>query len=94
MPSAKEARKLILFILKEHLIACATIKKIDSIYRWDGKIVKDKEVEVILKTSTDCFEKLESVVKQKHPYKIPCIIKIPVKASDDFGNWVEGECVL
>ena len=49
-PNKKEAEKVGLFLVKERLAACSNIFPIESIYRWQGKIVKEKEEVLIVKT--------------------------------------------
>ena len=38
----KEARKISRFLLEKKLIACANIFPIESMYRWEGKMVDDE----------------------------------------------------
>lgn len=39
-------------LLEKHLIGCANIFPMTAKYRWEGKIVEENEVAMILKTAT------------------------------------------
>lgn len=89
--SLKEAAKISNALLDKKLIACANILKSDSIYRWKGKKVNEKEFIIHAKTTEKQFSKAEKLIKKIHAYEIPCIIKIPVKSNSEYLKWVRGE---
>ncbi|MGB9613556.1 MAG: divalent-cation tolerance protein CutA, partial [Candidatus Margulisiibacteriota bacterium] len=41
--SSKEAQKIAEILIEEKLVACANIFPIKSIYRWKGKLCREKE---------------------------------------------------
>jgi periplasmic divalent cation tolerance protein len=87
-----EAKKIANFLIKNRLIACANFFPIESIYRWQEKIVKDKEVVLILKTLEKNFKKIEKEIKKLHSYTIPCILEIPLKrVNSNYLNWLKRE---
>jgi periplasmic divalent cation tolerance protein len=75
------------------LAACANIiPGIQSIYRWKGKVVKEQEVLLILKSSTPRYRALEKAIKTMHTYEIPEIIALSVKKGlDKYIGWVRSE---
>jgi len=88
----KEAKKIGLVLIKKKLVACCNIFPIESIYRWNKKIVKDKEAVLIVKTLKKNFRKVEKEVKRLHSYTVPCILEIPLtQGSEDYLNWAERE---
>lgn len=87
----ENAEKLIIHLLNKKLIACANIFPINSFYLWHGKTEKSKEYVSIIKTSHKNWKKLESEVKNIHPYKVPCIIRINAKANKEFESWINSE---
>lgn len=87
----KEAEKISMHLLKKHLIACANIFPIKSLYRWGGKIVNDNEHVIIAKTNNKNFKKVESEAKKMHSYDIPCILRINSKANKDYEDWANKE---
>ena len=44
--SEEEARELTNYLVNKQLIACGTFTKIQSIYKWEGKIQQESEYEI------------------------------------------------
>ena len=88
--SEEEAGKIGRLLVSEGLAACANIvPKIQSIFRWEGKVVEEAETLLIVKSVTDTFESLEKMVKAHHSYDVPEIIAIPIqKGSTEYLSWV------
>jgi periplasmic divalent cation tolerance protein len=93
--SISEARRLGRSVVQKRLAACANIlSRVESIYRWKGKVERAKEVLVIMKTSAQRVKELEREVKRTHSYEVPEFIVLPVVAgSREYLQWV-GESVL
>src|ERR1017187_11001894 len=71
-PDLKAARALANAALSARLIACANlVPKIESHYRWQGKIESSAEVLLILKTRKSRLAALEKLILAKHPYDNP-----------------------
>ena len=87
----KEAEKISLHLLKKRIIACANLFPIKSIYWWGGKIAKENETVIIVKTNNKNFKKLESEVKKIHSYGIPCILRINAAANKEYQAWLKKE---
>jgi periplasmic divalent cation tolerance protein len=67
-PDLKTARALAKAALSARLIACANlIPKIESHYRWRGRIESSAEVLLILKTRKSNLAALEKLVVARHP---------------------------
>ena len=90
-PNLKEAKKVAKHLLENKLIACANIFPSKSIYRWEGKIVQEKEYILLVKTTEEKYEKVKSEVEKVHSYEIPCIIKIPAEANKKYLSWIKNE---
>lgn len=90
-PTRKEARRIAGHLLEKRLIACANIFPIESIYRWEGRIADEREYVVIAKTGARNFARVKKEVEKVHPYKIPCIVKIPVSSNSKFFRWMKDE---
>jgi len=87
----KEAKRVSEMLVSEKLAACCNIFKIDSIYRWKGKIEKSGEYGIFAKTKKSLVEKIIKRVKEIHSYSVPCVISFDIdKGNKDFLNWVEG----
>lgn len=90
-PSRDEARKIAKHLLNKKLIACANIHKIESLYRWKGKLVNSAEWVLFCKTLEPNFMKVKNEVDKIHSYEIPCIVKIPAVANEKYSAWVKRE---
>ena len=88
--SEEEALKIAHSLVEEHLAACVNlISPIRSIYRWEGKILDEREWLLIVKTQRQRFEELEKKVKSLHSYSVPEIIGLPiVEGSSSYLNWL------
>ena len=75
----QDARRMAKTLVEEQLVACVNIiPKIESIYRWKGKIENDEEVALIAKTVDQNVKKTIQRIKQLHNYELPDIIVIPI----------------
>ena len=83
-----EAKKIVDYLLKQKLIACANYIPIESSYWWKGKIENSNEIVTLLKTKEENFEKLKQEIKKIHPYDVPCIIKLNAEANKDYEEWI------
>jgi periplasmic divalent cation tolerance protein len=71
-PDLKTARRLARAALAARLIACANlVPKIESHYRWQGKLERSAEVLMVMKTTQARVAALEKLVVAKHPYDTP-----------------------
>lgn len=78
-PNLKVARDLARAALKANLIACANlIPRIESHFRWQGKIERAPEVMLILKTTAPRVGLLEKLILAEHPYDTPEFIVLKV----------------
>lgn len=89
----EQARKIGKEVVNAKLAACANIiPRIQSIYRWKGKVVKAQEVLIILKSTRPRYRALEKAIKAMHTYETPEIIALPVKEGlDRYIGWVRSE---
>jgi periplasmic divalent cation tolerance protein len=87
-----EAKKIGLYLVKKRLAACCNIFPIESIYWWRGRIVKDREVVLIVKTLKKNFKKIEKEVKKLHSYTIPCIFSLNIsQVYSKYLQWLKRE---
>ena len=89
-PNRRAAERIGRTLVEEHLAACANILPgLTSIYRWQGKVCRDPEVLVLLKTRRSCFPALAGRVRELHPYSVPEIVALPVAlGSPAYLTWV------
>ena len=88
----EEAEKIGEALVTEKLAACANYFPINSIYYWEGKLQKDQEAVLLVKTQTNQVEKIIKRVKEIHSYQLPAIVSLPIEAGlPEFLNWIEAE---
>jgi len=77
-------------LVADRLAACVTVQApMDSVYRWKGRIVHDRERQVVIKTTADRVPALAARVRQLHPYELPEFLVIPVAdGSESYLAWV------
>ena len=71
-PDLKTARRLARAALAARLIACANlVPKIESHFRWQGKLERSAEVLMVMKTTQTRVAALGKLIVAKHPYDTP-----------------------
>jgi periplasmic divalent cation tolerance protein len=85
-----DARTLGQQLVEERLAACATlIPAVESIYRWQGKIEESKEALLLLKTSLDKLERLESRLRELHYYETPEFLVLSIEGgNNNYLHWL------
>ncbi len=88
-----EAKTIARTLIDERLIACANILgKMTSVYRWEGTVVEDEEIAVLLKTRRDMAARATERVKELHSYDLPCVVGLPIQGGNpDFIGWLNCE---
>ena len=91
--SLAAAQKLAREIVKRKLAACAQLAHVHSIYRWQGQVSEDPEVQLTLKTIPDNVEALQQLFHDLHPYDVPQFVHWRCGASDAYADWVRAEVI-
>ena len=75
-----EAESLAEKLVEDGLVACVNIIDIgQSVYRWQGKIVKDQECLLVMKSSSIVYDRLQQRIKEIHSYEVPEIISLDIE---------------
>jgi periplasmic divalent cation tolerance protein len=78
-PNREEAARLADLLVGARLAACVQIlPEMESIYRWEGKIERQAEILMLVKSTRDKFNQLEREVRAIHSYETPEIVAVPV----------------
>jgi periplasmic divalent cation tolerance protein len=93
-PDLKTARRLARAALEARLIACANlIPRIESHYRWQGKIERSAEVLLVLKTTKTQLARLEKLIVSVHPYDTPEFVILPLSGGNRrYLDWLRAAC--
>ena len=84
----KAAKKIAKLLLKKKLAACVSLKDINSIYVWEGKVEEVNEVEIKIKSKPELKDDLIVFLHKKISYKIPQIIYSKFNSEKKFKNWL------
>lgn len=89
-PDRDQARQIGTVLVERQLAACVNlIPKIESIYRWEGRICREEEVLGLIKVAEAGFEALKDAILELHPYETPEVIALPVEAGNEaYLSWV------
>lgn len=90
-PTQENAEKISSMLVEEKLVACVSVVgEVKSTFYWEGKIEKEKEYLLIIKTKDNLFNKILEMVKKIHPYKVPEILALNIsQGNPDYLKWVE-----
>jgi len=88
--SIGEARRIADHLVETRLAACVQIiPEMESVYRWQGEIQREKEVLVLAKTTAEQFIELEKAVRAIHSYETPEILAVPASLiSEPYRAWL------
>ena len=76
-------------LLAAKLVADGQISEIFSIYNFENKGCSHQEFLLTMKTKAELFGKCEEFIKERHKYKVPQIIAVPIKnGSKDYLDWI------
>ncbi|ABZ96051.1 Divalent ion tolerance protein [Leptospira biflexa serovar Patoc strain 'Patoc 1 (Ames)'] len=66
-------------MLEQGIIISGTIfPEVELVYLWEGKITVDTENKILLKTTADKYDAIETYIQKRHPYIAPEIIRMDV----------------
>lgn len=94
-PSHEVAKIIGEKLVESNLAACVNIiPGVESIYKWEGKINRDKELLLMLKTKTSLVDEISNVVKSLHPYEVPEVISVSLseQGNTKYLEWVKNSC--
>ena len=82
-------------VVEKRLAACANLyPQIKSIFNYQNQIQIQDEAVLILKTTDQGYDKLESLIIEIHSYDDPCILKLPIEGgAADFMSWIKDAVV-
>ncbi len=92
-PNEEKARQIGTHLVERQYAACINILPgVESIYRWEGKLCRENEVMVVIKTTRQIFPVMSRELAALHPYDEPEIIAMPVvDGSAGYLNWLSDQ---
>lgn len=89
-PSISDAEQAAHQLVNKKYAACVNIlPQVRSVYRWQGQVQQDQEVQLLIKTRQELIEQAQSLIESVHPYDVPEWLVIDItKGSDAYENWM------
>lgn len=93
VPDRATAERVAEALVTNGVAACINIlAECTSVYQWEGKLNHTSEVPLLIKTTRTAYARLESALRELHPYELPELIAVPVTAGlPAYLNWVVQE---
>ena len=87
----ERAETLARALVDERLAACVNVyAPMVSIYRWKGRVERDAERQLVIKTTRDRVPALEARLRELHSYELPEFVVISVdEGSAAYLEWVD-----
>lgn len=75
--SEELAERLAHELVERGLAACVNVVgPVQSVYRWEGEVVRSEERLLLAKTRVDRFQQVASLIRELHTYDIPEVLAI------------------
>ncbi|KAI1289266.1 Protein CutA -like protein [Halotydeus destructor] len=88
--SEEAAETLAEKIIQSKLAACVNIlPKVKSVYQWKGKLVKDNESMLMIKSRISKLEQLTAFIRENHSYEVCEVISVPIQhGNQPYLQWI------
>ena len=95
-PDEQVAERLATRAIEGRLAACVNvIPGMKSIYRWEGEVTTEHEVQLVFKTTAAQASALQTALEEWHPYDVPECLTVPFSGgSPRYLAWLREECAL
>jgi len=89
--SGAEGQRIASTLVERRAAACVQVlPEMTSIYQWQGKVESAAEVLLLIKTTAECYDKVESIIRELHHYETPEIICVPIEGgSEPYLEWLQ-----
>jgi periplasmic divalent cation tolerance protein len=77
----EDAERIARALVERGLAACVNVVPgLVSVYRYKGKLERDAEQLLVVKTRRELFETLRAAIVELHPYDLPEVLALPIEA--------------
>ncbi|HEY9611675.1 divalent-cation tolerance protein CutA [Allocoleopsis sp.] len=89
--TSEEASRISKALLEQQLAVCTNWFPITCAYRWEGKIIEEPEIVLIVKTQAGYREAIEQVIRQHINYTNLIAELYSESVNEGFLNWLNTE---
>jgi periplasmic divalent cation tolerance protein len=76
-------------VARRHAACVNVLPGVRSVYRWKGKICRDGEYMLLIKTLAEEYDAVAGAIRELHSYELPEILSFPVDQVDErFLAWI------
>ena len=94
-PRGRKAEFVARGLVSARLAACVNVIPAVSHYRWEGRLLRDPECLLVVKTSAAKLPALKRWIASKHPYTTPEVLALKIEdGSRPYLKWLAGELKL
>lgn len=88
-PSSEEGTRLAQVLLEARIASCVNLLPgIRSFYWWEGKREEADEVLLVVKSSRERWEELQTLIRRHHSYECPEIVALsPERIEERYLSW-------
>lgn len=92
-PDEDSGSRIASALIDRRLAACVNmLPDVRSFYRWQGQVEDDREVLLLIKTTTKNMPALRRAMDELHPYDVPELIACSLQDGlPDYLQWVREE---
>jgi periplasmic divalent cation tolerance protein len=79
--NAADAERIASAVVEQRLAACVNaLNGVMSTYRWQGRVVREQESMLLIKTTAERYPALEATLREMSSYELPEVIAVRVDA--------------
>ena len=88
--SDAQAESIARALVDRRLAACVNmVGQTCSVYRWEGKVVREEEKLLLIKSAERLFPAVRDAIRELHSYEVPEVLMLPIQDGDaDYLRWL------
>lgn len=84
-----DADRIAQALVEEHLAACVNVIPVRSHFIWEGKLFKDEEEMLFVKTTSDAAQRVCRRILELHSYQLPEIVALEIAdGHEPYLRWI------
>ena len=93
LPDRAAAEALAARLIERRVAACVNIlSPCRSVFRWEGRVQREEEHPLLIKTTSERYPELERAICAGHPYELPEIVAVPIERGlPEYLRWLAEE---